>query len=114
MFMLSSCLTTFPSLLKSLKKYENVGFDDFVAYLTSCPLRYAIANIIDSFIPHHVCEFNYTATYRNDSVIIRTTRDGQHTLSIYVNDVRRVLRLLVKDENLPTPFSEEFHIILQK
>ncbi|CAH1451379.1 unnamed protein product [Lactuca virosa] len=96
-----------------LKKYENVGFEDFVAYLTTCPLRYDLADIVDSFLPHNVYEFNYTSTYRNDSVIIGTIRDGQHTVSISVNDVRRVLRLLVKDEYLPTPFSEECHIILK-
>ncbi|CAH1447649.1 unnamed protein product [Lactuca virosa] len=60
------------------KNYANRGFEDFVVYLSACPLRYALADIPDSFLPQHVCDFYFTSTFIDAGVIIGTINDGNH------------------------------------
>lgn len=94
------------SPLKSLK-YENKVFEDFVAYLTTCILRYALANVFDSFRPHHVYEFYYISASDDVEVIIGTINDGNFMLSIIVCDIRRTLPLPICDEYFRLPILHE-------
>ena len=101
-------------LLQSLKKIHNKGFEDFVTYLTTRPLCYDLANVVDPFLPQHVCEFYYTCTYYDTGVTISTIRDGEHTISMYVTDVRRALHLPIQNEYFPLPSMDECHVVLEK
>ncbi|CAI9293939.1 unnamed protein product [Lactuca saligna] len=42
--------------------HRGLGLDDFVNFLASCRLRYAISDVPSEFFPEQVCEFYYTAT----------------------------------------------------
>lgn len=44
-------------------KNENKGFEAFIQFLKSRPLRYALTNIANLFLPKHICEFYFTCTY---------------------------------------------------
>lgn len=39
------------------KNHANKRFEDCMAFLASCPLRYALVYVPDSFLPQHICEF---------------------------------------------------------
>ena len=43
-------------------KLQGEGLEDFMAFLESHPLRYALSDIPDPFLPNHMCEFYYTCT----------------------------------------------------
>lgn len=96
------------------QKIQNKGFEDFVTYLTTRPLCYDLANVVDPFLPQHVCEFYYTCTYYDTGVTISTIRDGEHTISMYVTDVRRALHLPIQNEYFPLPSMDECHVVLEK
>ncbi|CAH1412710.1 unnamed protein product [Lactuca virosa] len=84
-------------------RFPNKVFEGFVDYLIKYLLSYDLVDIVDSFLPRHVCDFYYTSTYYDVGFIIGTIGDGANTILVTVNDVRRGLRLPIKDEYFPTP-----------
>ncbi|CAH1448212.1 unnamed protein product [Lactuca virosa] len=69
------------------KKYENKVFEDFMAYLTTSPRCYALVDVVDPFLPQHVCYFYYTSTCDDVGVIIGTTGDGKYTISLTATNI---------------------------
>ncbi|CAI9264025.1 unnamed protein product [Lactuca saligna] len=82
--------------------HRGLGIDDFVNFLVSCRLRYAISEVPSEFFPEQVCEFYYTATVNNENNIISdTVGRGRRSVFINVHLLRTVLRLPIFE-----PFSE--------
>ena len=85
-------------------RLKDSGYEDFMTYLISCPLRYALSDHPTHFYLRHVCEFYYTSTfYPMSRTIIASTNDGQTTISVTVDDVRHALRLPIRQnyDDLP-------------
>ncbi|CAI9290352.1 unnamed protein product [Lactuca saligna] len=82
--------------------HRGLGLDDFVNFLVSCRLRYAISEVPSEFFPEQVCEFYYTATvnYENN-VISGTIRRGRRSIFITADLLSAALRLPIFE-----PFSE--------
>ncbi|CAH1423639.1 unnamed protein product [Lactuca virosa] len=95
------------------KNYTNKGFEDFMAYLSSFPLHYALVDVPDSFLPQHVIELYFTSTFTDAGVIVGTVNDGIHTILVTVMDVRRSLRLPIRDEYFPLLSIDECHAVLE-
>ncbi|CAI9271314.1 unnamed protein product [Lactuca saligna] len=53
--------------------HRGLGLDDFVNFLVSCRLRYAISEVPSEFFPEQVCEFYYTATVNDENNVISGT-----------------------------------------
>lgn len=83
------------------KKYVNKGFKDLVAYLSACPLRYALSNVVDPFLLQHVCEFYYTFACNDVRVIFGIIDDGNYPISTIGRDIQRALQPPVRDEYSP-------------
>ncbi|CAI9287307.1 unnamed protein product [Lactuca saligna] len=64
--------------------HRGLGIDDFVNFLVSCRLRYAISEVPSEFFPEQVCEFYYTATVNNENNIISDTI-GSGRRSVFIN-----------------------------
>ncbi|CAI9265486.1 unnamed protein product [Lactuca saligna] len=78
------------------------GLDDFVNFLVSCRLRYAISEVPSEFFPEQVCEFYYTAMVNNENNIISGTFGRGCCLVFLTADLLSVaLRLPIFE-----PFSE--------
>nr|KAJ0215988.1 hypothetical protein LSAT_V11C300154590 [Lactuca sativa] len=81
---------------------QGLGLDDFVNFLASCRLRYAISDIPLEFFPEQVCEFYYTATVNDENnVITGTIGRGRHSVFITAELLSVELRLPIFE-----PFSE--------
>ncbi|CAI9297103.1 unnamed protein product [Lactuca saligna] len=50
--------------------HRGLGLDDFVDFLVSCRLRYAISEVPSEFFLEQVCEFYYTAMVNKENNII--------------------------------------------
>ncbi|CAH1412095.1 unnamed protein product [Lactuca virosa] len=96
-----------------LKKIRKKGFKDSVTYLTACPLLYAIVDVVDPFLPQHVCDFYYNSTYYNTRVILGTIGDGDHTIRMNVTDDLRALSLPIKNEYFCLPSIDECRVVLE-
>ncbi|CAI9277299.1 unnamed protein product [Lactuca saligna] len=82
--------------------HRGLGLDDFVNFLTSCRLRYAISDVPSEFFPEQVCEFYYTATINDENnAISGTIGRGRHSVFITADLLSAVLRLPIFE-----PFSE--------
>nr|KAJ0185857.1 hypothetical protein LSAT_V11C900459980 [Lactuca sativa] len=82
--------------------HRGLGLDDFVNFLASCRLRYAISDIPSEFFPAQVCEFYYTATVNDDNnAITGTIGRGRHSIFITAELLSAALRLPIFE-----PFSE--------
>ncbi|CAI9273182.1 unnamed protein product [Lactuca saligna] len=82
--------------------HRGLGLDDFVNFLVSCRLRYAISDVPSEFFPEQVCEFYYTKTINDENNIIsRTIGRGKHSVFITDDLLSVALRLPIFD-----PFSE--------
>ena len=58
-------------------RLKDSSYEDFMAYLISCPLRYALSDAPSHFYLKQVCEFYYTSTfYPMSRTIIATVNDG--------------------------------------
>ncbi|CAI9283434.1 unnamed protein product [Lactuca saligna] len=82
--------------------HRGLGLDDFVNFLVSFRLRYAISEVPSEFFPEQVCEFYYTATVNDvNNVISGTIGRSRHSVFITADLLSAALRL-------PTfePFSE--------
>nr|KAJ0194053.1 hypothetical protein LSAT_V11C800434070 [Lactuca sativa] len=74
--------------------HRGLGLDDFVNFLASCRLRYAISDIPSEFFPEQVCEFYYTATVNDENnVITGTIGRGRHSVFITAELLSAALRL---------------------
>ena len=72
----------------------NEVLQDFAAFLGSCRLRYALADIPNFFYPKQVSEFYYTCTYHpTTDLITGTIADDSRHVSISVENIRTALRL---------------------
>nr|KAJ0197446.1 hypothetical protein LSAT_V11C700383020 [Lactuca sativa] len=79
-----------------------LGLDDFVNFLASFRLRYAISDTPSEFFPEQVCEFYYTATVNDENnVITGTIGRGRHSVFITAELLSAALRLPIFE-----PFSE--------
>ncbi|CAH1422979.1 unnamed protein product [Lactuca virosa] len=112
--LLSSCPTMWHFLLKSLKKFYSKGFEDFVTYLIACPIRYALDDVADPFLPQHGFEFYYTSAYYNTEVIVGALGHGEHNIVMTMIDFQRSLRLPIQDEYFPLPSMDECCAVLEK
>ncbi|CAI9280763.1 unnamed protein product [Lactuca saligna] len=82
--------------------HRGLGLDDFVNFLVSCRLRYAISEVPSEFFPEQVCEFYYTATVNDENnVISGTIRRGRHSVFITADLLSAAFRLPIFE-----PFSE--------
>nr|KAJ0217090.1 hypothetical protein LSAT_V11C300105640 [Lactuca sativa] len=82
--------------------HRGLGLDDFVNFLASCRLRYAISDTPSEFFPEQVCEFYYTATVNDENnVITGTIGRGRHFVFITAELLSAALRLPIFE-----PFSE--------
>ncbi|CAI9281067.1 unnamed protein product [Lactuca saligna] len=82
--------------------HRGLGLDDFVNFLVSCRLRYAISDVPSEFFPEQVCEFYYTATINDENnVISGTIGRGRHSVFITADLLSAALRLPIFE-----PFSE--------
>ncbi|CAI9263569.1 unnamed protein product [Lactuca saligna] len=82
--------------------HRGLGLDDFVNFLVSCRLRYAISNVPSEFFPEQVCEFYYTAIINDENnVISRTIGRGRHSVFNTADLLSAALRLPIFE-----PFSE--------
>ncbi|CAI9299441.1 unnamed protein product [Lactuca saligna] len=82
--------------------HRGLGLDDFVNFLASCRLRYAISGIPSEFFPDQVCEFYYTATINDENnVITGTIGRGRHSVFFTEELLSAALRLPIFE-----PFSE--------
>ena len=78
-------------------RLKDSAYEDFMTYLISYPLRYALSDAPAHFYLRYVCEFYYTSTfYPMSRTIIATINDGQTTIYLTVDDVRHALRLPVR------------------
>ncbi|CAI9264542.1 unnamed protein product [Lactuca saligna] len=82
--------------------HRGLGLDDFVNFLVSYRLRYAISDVPSEFFPEQVCEFYYTATINDENnVIFGTIGCGRHSVFINADLLSAALRLPIFE-----PFSE--------
>ncbi|CAI9283854.1 unnamed protein product [Lactuca saligna] len=82
--------------------HRGLGLDDFVNFLASCRLRYAISDVPSEFFPEQVCEFYYPATINDENnAISRTISRGRHSVFITADLLSAALRLPIFE-----PFSE--------
>ncbi|CAI9259927.1 unnamed protein product [Lactuca saligna] len=82
--------------------HRGLGLDDFVNFLVSCRLRYAISDVPSEFFPEQVCEFYYTAMMNDENnVISGTIGHGRHSVFITADLLSAALRLPIFE-----PFSE--------
>nr|KAJ0211621.1 hypothetical protein LSAT_V11C400205910 [Lactuca sativa] len=82
--------------------HRGLGLDDFVNFLASCRLRYAISDVPSEFFPEQVCEFYYTATVNEENnAITGTIGHGRHFVFITAELLSAALRLPIFE-----PFSE--------
>ncbi|CAI9259497.1 unnamed protein product [Lactuca saligna] len=82
--------------------HRGLGLDDFVNFLASCRLRYAISDVPSEFFPEQVCEFYYTATVNEENnAITGTNGHGKHSVFITAELLSAALRLPIFE-----PFSE--------
>ncbi|CAI9298231.1 unnamed protein product [Lactuca saligna] len=82
--------------------HHGLGIDDFVNFLVSCRLRYAISEVPSEVFPEQVCEFYYTATFNNENNIISgTIGHGRRSVFINADLLRTALGLPIFE-----PFSE--------
>ncbi|KAL7600798.1 hypothetical protein Lser_V15G22476 [Lactuca serriola] len=82
--------------------HRGLGLDDFVNFLASCRLRYAISEVPSEFFPEQVCEFYYTATVNNENNVISGTI-GRGRRSVFITaDLLSVALMLP----IFQPFSE--------
>ncbi|CAH1445431.1 unnamed protein product [Lactuca virosa] len=96
------------------EEFKDRRFEDFVFYLDVFPLYYALIDLVDPFLPQHICEFYYTSTYYEPVMIIGTIEDGQHIISMTVTNFLKALRLPIYDEYSDLPTDQESHIVLTK
>ncbi|CAI9270153.1 unnamed protein product [Lactuca saligna] len=74
--------------------HRGLGLDDFVNFLASCPLRYAISDIPSEFFPEQICEFYYTATINDEkNAISGTIGRGRHSVFITADLLSAALSL---------------------
>nr|KAJ0188301.1 hypothetical protein LSAT_V11C900504870 [Lactuca sativa] len=82
--------------------HRGLGLDDFINFLASCRLRYAISDIPSEFFPKQVCEFYYIATVNEENnAITETIGHGRHSVFITTELLSAALRLPIFE-----PFSE--------
>ncbi|CAI9274184.1 unnamed protein product [Lactuca saligna] len=82
--------------------HRSLGLDDYVNFLVSCRLRYAMSEVPSEFFPEQVCEFYYTATVNNENnIIFGTIGRGHRSVFINADLLRTALRLPIFE-----PFSE--------
>ncbi|CAI9284509.1 unnamed protein product [Lactuca saligna] len=82
--------------------HRGLGLDDFVKFLVSCRLRYAISEVPSEFFPEQVCEFYYTAIVNNENNVISDTIGcGRRSVFITADLLSVALRLPIFE-----PFSE--------
>ncbi|CAI9280496.1 unnamed protein product [Lactuca saligna] len=82
--------------------HRGLGLTDFVNFLVSCRLRYAISEVPSEFFPEQVCEFYYTATVNDENTIISgTIGHGRRSVFITADLLSAALRLPIFE-----PFSE--------
>ncbi|CAI9271517.1 unnamed protein product [Lactuca saligna] len=85
--------------------HRGLGLNDFVNFLVSCRLRYAISEIPSEFFPEQVSEFYYTATVNNENnIIFGTVGRGHRSVFINADLLHTALRLPIFEPffELPT------------
>ena len=74
--------------------HRGLGLEDFVNFLVSCRLRYAISEVPSEFFPEQICEFYYSASVNNDNnAIFGTVGRGRHSVFITADLLSAALRL---------------------
>nr|KAJ0190965.1 hypothetical protein LSAT_V11C800440780 [Lactuca sativa] len=87
--------------------HRGLGLDDFVNFLASCRLRYAISDVPSEFFPEQVCEFYYTATVNEENnAITGTIGHGRHSVFITAELLSAALRLPIFEPFFEPPTIE--------
>ena len=77
-------------------KLQNKGLEPFMDYLQSHPLRYALSDIADPFLPAHICEFYYSCTFDPATHSLNgTITGGTEAITITPTTIRNSLRFPV-------------------
>ena len=96
-------------------QFQNDELQDFVNYLSSCRLRYALADTPLFFYPKQVCEFYYSCTYSEATRLITgTVADDSRHVSISSADLRSALRLPLLETFSDPPIDAECKSLLPK
>ena len=94
------------------KQFRNQGYEDYVNFLKSHPLRYALADIPTAFYPQHVCEFYYTCVYDSVHETLTGTIHGGTRVSFNASVLRDALRLPILEQYRSIPTDERCREIL--
>ncbi|CAI9277999.1 unnamed protein product [Lactuca saligna] len=79
--------------------HRGLGLDDFVNFLVSCRLRYAISDVPSEFFPEQVCEFYNTAMVNDENNIISgTIGRGRNSIFITADLLSAALRSRSSDQ----------------
>ena len=91
----------------------NEILQDFADYLSSCRLRYALADIPNFFYPKQVSELYYTLTFNPDTELLTgTIADGTRHVSISVENLRTALRLPTFEHYSDLPTAQRLQNLL--
>ena len=87
--------------------HRGLGLEDFVNFLVSFKLRYAISEVPSEFFPEQICEFYYSASVNNDNnAISGTVGRGRHSVFITADLLSAALRLPIFEPFFELPSIE--------
>ena len=82
-------------------------------FLGAHPLRYALSEIPNPFLPNHICEFYYSCTYDQEIRTINgTIAAGTQHISISPSTIRNALRLPIFHEYSDNPTEADCKAVL--
>ncbi|CAI9260603.1 unnamed protein product [Lactuca saligna] len=74
------------------EQYGNSEIKEFINYVKSNPLQYALCDFLDPFYPKQVCDFYYSCSVdSNARTITRSIGDGQYRVTIDVESFQTTL-----------------------
>ena len=90
------------------EKLRGQGLEDFMRFLQAHPLRYALCDVPDPFLPQHICEFYYSCHFNPVTRTIHgTIAAGTQNITITPSTIRNALRLPIFHEYPDNPSEAE-------
>ena len=94
------------------EKLQDQGLEEYLQFLQSHPLRYALAEL-PPFFPNHICEFYYSCTFDPATRTLNgTIASGTQPITISPSTIRNALRLPIFHEYPNHPTEAECRAIL--
>ena len=95
------------------EKFQGQGFEEFMRFLQAHPLRYALSEVPDPFLPNHICEFYYSCSFNPTTRTINgTIAAGTQNISISPSTIRNALRLPIFTDYPAHPTEAECRLTL--